>query len=97
MVNKVLAIIAEKAGEIIHDKIIPETPPTYGNKSVSSYQLTHLTPFNAIVIPIIPPTQECVVETGISYLDAINNHIKTDKQTHIQPYIKGPGSLSKHS
>ena len=36
-----LEIIAENKGDIIHDNIIPETPPTYGNNSFSSYQVTH--------------------------------------------------------
>ena len=32
-----------------------------------AYTILHnLVPANAIVIPTIPPTQECVVETGIS-------------------------------
>ena len=77
--------------------MIPLTPPIYGNESFGSYQVTQLGPFKTIVIPIIPPTHECVVETGISYIDAINNHIATDKQTHIHPYINAPGSSSKHS
>ena len=49
---------SEKKGETIQDNTIPETPPMYGNVSLGSYQITQFEPFNAMVIPIIPPTQE---------------------------------------
>ena len=87
-----LASIAENNGEMIHDKTIPLTPPIYGKDSFFSYHITHSGPFNANVIPIIEPTQECVVDTGISYFDAIKSQEPTEKQTHIQPYIKTYGS-----
>ena len=76
--------VAENRGDITQDNIIPLTPPTYGNVSLVSYHITHCAPFNAIVIPIIPPTHECVVETGISYFDAKNNQAPTEnKPTYI--------------
>ena len=59
-------INAENIGYKNHDMTIPDTPPTHGKESVALYQITQLLPPVTIVIPIIPPTQECVVETGIS-------------------------------
>ena len=56
--NKQEDIIKLNTGDITHDNTIPDTPPTYGNVSLSSYHITQLLPFNAIVIPIIPPTAE---------------------------------------
>ena len=84
------AMAAEKTGETIHEATIPETPPTYGKVSFGSYHMTQSAPLSAIVIPIIPPTQECVVDTGISYLEARNSHIPTETHTHIEPYINTP-------
>ena len=46
------------------------TPLTYGKVSAFFVQTTQLLPRATIVIPIIPPTQECVVDTGIPKLDA---------------------------
>ena len=48
------------------DNTIPLTPPINGNVSVVLYHITQSLPTMAIVIPIIPPTHEWVVETGIS-------------------------------
>ena len=62
----VAAIKAENIGDKNQDKTIPPTPPTNGNVSNGLYQITQLLPPNAIAIPTIPPTQEWVVETGIS-------------------------------
>ena len=45
-------------GDINHERIIPLTPPTYGNVSTCLYHITQFPPANAIVIPTIPPTQE---------------------------------------
>ena len=47
-------------------------------------------------MPIMPPTQECVVETGISKYDANINQILVAANTHMQPYIIIAGSLVKH-
>jgi len=80
-------IIADNTGDINHEITIPETPPIYGNVSFSTYQITQSVPLIAIVIPIIPPIQECVVDTGISKYDAVNNQDATEKHTHIEPYI----------
>ena len=49
-----------------NDNTIPLTPPIYGNVSTVLYQITHCEPFKVIAIPIIPPTQLCVVDTNIS-------------------------------
>ena len=59
-------MIAENIGDKNHDNTIPDTPPINGNVSVSLYHITQLYPPVTIVIPIIPPTHECVVDTGIS-------------------------------
>ena len=52
------ATTAENIGDKNHDNTIPDTPPIYGNESVSLYQITQSNPPDIIVIPIIPPTQE---------------------------------------
>ena len=49
---------AEKRGDRNQLNTIPRTPPTYGNVVTGLYQITQLEPFNAIVIPTMPPTQE---------------------------------------
>jgi len=68
------------------------TPLTYG-KSVDFFvQMTQSDPRATMVIPIIPPTQECVVETGISKAEATTSQMETAKITQRQPYIKRPGS-----
>ena len=56
---------AENIGDKNHDITIPDTPPTHV-LSVALYQITQLLPPVTIVMPIIPPTHECVVETCIS-------------------------------
>ena len=56
--NKEPATMAENIGDKNQDNTIPDTPPTYGNESVSLYQITQSKPPVIIVIPIIPPTQE---------------------------------------
>ena len=67
VVNNKLDNIPDNTGDNTHEITIPETPPTYGKLSTYLYQITQSGPDIAIVIPIIPPTQECVVETGNSY------------------------------
>ena len=83
-------------GDINHEAIMDETPLIKGNLLVDLFHVTQLTPRDAIVIPIIPPTQLCVVLTGISRCDANINHTDMDARTHIHPYMSMAGSSSKH-
>ena len=59
--------------------------------------MTQRLPLAIMVIPIMPPTQECVVLTGISNHEAIINQKPTEIVTHVMPYINNPGLSSKHS
>jgi len=56
----------EIIGESNHETIMATTPLTYGNWLDFAIHVTQLDPLATIVIPIMPPTHECVVDTGIS-------------------------------
>jgi hypothetical protein len=81
-----------------HDSTTPKNPPGSGLSSVGSlYQTTESDPLNAIAMPIIPPTQEWVVDTGISNLLAVISHVPTDISTHKHPHINKAGLSAKAS
>lgn len=82
----------EIIGERSQEMMTATTPLTYGKSSDFFVQITHSDPRATIVIPIIPPTHECVVETGISKAEATTSQMETAKMTQRQPYIKRPGS-----
>ena len=44
--------MAEKRGEMNHERTMPPTPPINGKVSFLAYQITQSLPFNAIVIPM---------------------------------------------
>merc|ERR1719454_1155446 len=50
-----------------------------------------------MVMPTMPPTHECVVETGISRYDASSSQMPTAMITHVMPYMSRPGLSSKQS
>ena len=85
----------ETIGDKSHETTIAVTPLTYGNSVLFSVQMTHFWPLVTMVIPTMPPTHECVVETGISRYEAKSNQIEVAAKTHMQPYIKIAGSLVK--
>jgi hypothetical protein len=94
--NNANAKTPETIGDKSHETTIAETPLTYGNSSFFVDQMTHFWPLVTMVIPIMPPTHECVVETGISRYEAKINQIEVAAKTHMQPYINNAGSLVKH-
>ena len=51
-------------------------------------------PLATIVMPQMPPTHECVVDTGISYLVARMSQMPTARMTENMPYIRMAGSSS---
>merc|ERR1712185_456012 len=50
-----------------------------------------------MVMPTMPPTHECVVDTGISKYDASSSQMPTARITHVMPHMSKPGLSSKHS
>lgn len=66
IINVVDDIIPDSNGDTTQEITIPDTPPIKGKLSNDLYQITQFGPLIAIVILIIPPIQECVVDTGIS-------------------------------
>merc|ERR1719183_3349310 len=50
-----------------------------------------------MVIPMMPPTHECVVETGISRYDASKSQMPTARITHVMPHMSRPGLSSKQA
>jgi hypothetical protein len=54
-------------------------------------QITEFAPRSAMVMPIMPPTHECVVETGISHLVARMSHTAVAMSTHMQPHMSRGG------
>lgn len=69
---------AETMGAMIQDN---PTLPT-------ARQFTALNPFDTTAMPIIPPMQEWVVDTGRPYKVATISQMATPNKTHIIPNIK---------
>ena len=92
----------DATGERTHETTIALTPLTHGklskvHSSTGSFQTTHSEPRAIMVIPMMPPTHECVVETGISRYDASSSQMPTAMMTHVMPYMSRPGLSSKQS
>ena len=70
----------ERRGEKIHDSTMPVMPPGRYfalSGSGSLYHVTQAGPLEAMAMPTRPPTQEWVVETGISNLVAMRSQMPT--------------------
>ena len=69
----------DRTGEKTHERTMPTTPDGMCSfsMSVSLYHVTQEEPRRTIVIPIMPPTHEWVVDTGISAQLAKNSQKPT--------------------
>lgn len=64
---------------------------------VSLIHTTQSEPLSTMVMPIMPPTHECVVETGISRKVASSSQKPTAPTTARKPYMSMPGSKESSS
>ena len=95
--KRMSATVPEAIGERNHEMTTPAKPLVKGKSVVGLVQMTASLPRVAIAMPIMPPTHEWVVETGISSLVARRSQMVTAKSTQRQPHMRRPGLSSNTS
>jgi len=91
------AKMPESRGEMNHERTTPKKPPGSGLSGGlgSFHHVTDWPPREAMAMPIIPPTHECVVDTGISRRHAVTSQRETEKMVQKQPYMRSGGLSTK--